>query len=280
MRVAVTGASGFVGRHVIQALRMRDVEVVAVSRSAPVDQAELPAVEVVSLDIADCGTDSFRRMGQPDVLIHLAWDGLPNYKSSTHLDMQLPMQLRFLQSCVASGLQHLVVSGTCLEYGMQSGALREDMATSPSTTYGMAKDLLRRQLQDALSVNSGELTWLRLFYLYGSGQGASSLHAQLRAAVARGDPVFDLSPGDQIRDFLAVEEAARIIAELALHPCPTDVVNVCSGQPVSIHDMVRTWLDAWHATIELRFGIHPYPDYEPLSFWGSRTILDGVLGTT
>lgn len=276
MKVAVTGATGFVGRHVLEALRARNTEVVAVSRPRSDGLLAGSDIDIVTMDIAECGTDAFERIGAPDVLVHLAWDGLPNYKSVAHVDMQLPVQRRFLQACIASGLKHLVVSGTCLEYGMQSGELHEDMPNSPSTSYGNAKDMLRRELQDLQSTRPFDLTWLRLFYLYGPGQASSSLYSKLKTAIENGDPTFDMSPGDQVRDFLPIQEAARHMVDLALRPRNNGVVNICSGNPVAIADLVRGWLNNWNASIELATGILPYPDYEPFAFWGSRAKLDGL----
>lgn len=279
MRIAVTGANGFVGRHVVHALKSMNADVVSVVRPGTENPQHLSGTEIVKLDMADSG-GAFERMGRPDALLHLAWGGLPNYLSSNHVKVELPIQRRFLKACVDSGLRRMVVTGTCLEYGMLSGELREDMANNPTTAYGMAKDQLRRDLQGAASARGTELIWLRLFYLYGPGQAPSSLYSQLAAAVARGDAVFDMSPGDQVRDFLAIEDAALVITRLTAQDNGTGIINVCSGQPTTIHDIVHEWVNTWNATISIRLGTYPYPDYEPFAFWGSRTKLNNLLGPT
>ena len=276
MKVAVTGASGFVGRHVMRALRMTGAEIVAVSRTSSM-HIDHSGIEVVPMDMAQCGSDPFSRMGRPDTLIHLAWEGLPNYQADRHLDTELPIQKAFLEACIRSGLKHLVVTGTCLEYGMQTGALHEDVPAHPITTYGKAKDSLRRELERLQEQQEFGLTWLRMFYLYGQGQAATSLFSQLRKAVATHARTFAMSPGDQIRDFMQVEEAANCIAYLALHGIDGGIVNLCSGKPETVIDMVRRWLQHWNASIELQRGAYAYPDYEPFAFWGTRTKLDELL---
>jgi dTDP-6-deoxy-L-talose 4-dehydrogenase (NAD+) len=274
MRIAVTGASGFVGRHVVQALRGR-AEVVAVSRSAhPIDGAQ-----ALSLDIGDAGADTFARLGHPDVLVHLAWSGLPNYAQPAHVEQELPRQRRFLDACLDGGLRRLVVAGTCLEYGMQSGALDESMPVQPGVAYAIAKDELRRHLEARADREDFALAWLRLFYLFGDGQAPTSLYAQLQAAIARGDARFPMSPGDQQRDFLPIAEAARLIAAIALRGEEAGVVNVCSGEPVRVVDQVRRWCAERGATIELELGRFPYPTYEPFAFWGRRDRLDALTST-
>lgn len=277
MKIAVTGASGFIGRAVLAELSRRNIAVVACSRSGT---GALPgaAQRTVALDLHEAPADAFERLGRPDTVIHLAWSGLPNYRSLHHVDSELPAQYRFLSSLVEAGLQSLVVAGTCFEYGMQSGPLGEDLPTRPENPYGFAKDALRRELEFLKASRPFALTWARLFYLYGEGQAGTSLLPQLRQAVARGEKAFNMSGGEQLRDYLAVEEAARLLVSLAAAGCDAGAVNVCSGRPVSVRRLVEGWIRDNGWTIDLILGHFPYPDYEPMAFWGERLKLDSILG--
>ena len=270
MKVAVTGASGFIGRHVVAALAAAGADTVEVGRS-------VEGAKAVPLDLHDAPADAFAKMGSPDVVIHLAWAGLPNYKSLHHFEDEQPAQYRFLSGLVRSGLKRLVVTGTCFEYGMQSGALSEDMPAAPANPYGFAKDNLRRQLQYLKATQPFEFVGARLFYMYGEGQAANALLPQLQTAVARGDASFNMSGGEQLRDYLPVSEIAQILVALALSDRDCGVVNVCSGKPVSVRALVESWLEKQGATVALNRGHYPYPDYEPMAFWGDRTKLQSIL---
>ncbi len=277
MKVAVTGASGFVGRAVLAALSHRGVDAVgcAYRRTEAISRQGYRAVVV---DVHDAPADAYDRLGRPDVLIHLAWAGLPNYRSLHHIESELPAQYRFLRGLIGAGLRSLVVSGTCLEYGLQSGPLSEEVPTRPESPYGFAKDALRRQLEFLKTAKPFALTWARLFYLHGDGQPSTSLLPQLRAAVAAGESVFKMSGGEQLRDYLPVDEAARILVALALAGCDAGAVNVCSGAPISVRRLVETWIRDNGWTISLNLGHFPYPDFEPIAFWGERRKLDVILG--
>lgn len=277
MRVAVTGAGGFVGRYVLADLARRSMDVVATTRDLTKLAEWQDIIRIVDLNLARPKENDYDKLGRPDVLIHLAWDGLPNYRSLHHFETELPHQYRFLKGLIEAGLPALLVTGTCFEYGMRSGPLAEDMSTNPSNPYGYAKDALRRQLEFLRLTRPFALTWTRLFYMFGDGQASNSLYSQLKSAIARGDQSFNMSGGEQQRDYLPISEMARLIVDLALLRANAGPVNLCSGTPISVRELVERWLvdNSWN--IKLNFGYYPYPDYEPMAFWGTRTYLGSLL---
>lgn len=275
--IAVTGASGFVGRHVLDALSAVDAEIVAHARTSRPEHAVSKRGRWVPFDLAAAPHDTFDRLGRPDIVIHLAWDGLPNYLSSRHVDVELAVQRRFLRGLLASGLKRLVVAGTCFEYGMQSGCLHENLTPLPSNSYGIAKHGLRLELELLNATAPFDLRWLRLFYLYGGGQAPASLYSQFHAAVSRGDKTFDMSKGDQLRDYMKVEDAAAAIVAVALAPRAPRIINICSGQPASVRSLVERWRAEAATDIGLNLGVLPYPTYEPLGFWGDDGRLAALL---
>jgi nucleoside-diphosphate-sugar epimerase len=277
MRVAVTGAKGFIGRHVLSELARHAVEVVAFDKNVLVDEEEPLNPNIVHLDIGKFSPHTYEWMGRPDVLIHLAWGGLPHYRSLHHFEQELPHHYRFLSHLVRDGLPGLVATGTCFEYGMQSGELIESMDTRPDNPYGMAKDVLRRQLEHLREKHPFSFSWARLFYLYGEGQAESSLLPQLKLAVKQGRDTFNMSGGEQLRDYLPVSDIAANLVRLAINKADIGVVNICSGKPISIRRLVESWIEDNGWSIGLNLGHYPYPDYEPFAFWGNRGKLDDFI---
>jgi hypothetical protein len=188
--VAVTGASGFVGRHVLAALAERGAAVIDTSRTGSAPAGVSARARWMRLDVHDPDATTLEVLRQADAVIHLAWGGLPNYHSPHHVESELPAQREFLTDLMKSGT-HVVVAGTCLEYGMQAGELTERMPSAPVVEYAIAKDRLRRSLDEA------PFTWARLFYMYGAGQSPNALWSQLTAAVRAGDEEFGLSGARQ-----------------------------------------------------------------------------------
>jgi dTDP-6-deoxy-L-talose 4-dehydrogenase (NAD+) len=270
MRVAVSGASGFIGRYVLLNLINKGIKPIALTR----DKSKLADfesnIEVIEFDITNHDTEAYQKIGAPDLLIHLAWDGLPNYKSLHHFEVELPKHYQFIKNLVQSGLKKVFVAGTCFEYGMQSGEISPSTEAKPTNPYGYAKDSLKKQLSYLKNEIDFELVWGRLFYMYGEGQSKNSLFSQLKMAIEQGDKIFNMSGGEQVRDYLHVSEVAEKISTVSLQKNENICVNICSGKPVILKDLVNNWLIQYNSDIQLNLGFYPYPDYEPMQFWGTN----------
>jgi len=286
-RILVTGATGFIGRYVIDRLLAEGHTVIATS--AHEDRARhapwIDKVTYIPFDLADVNAsaeggpavDLYRFFGEPDRLIHLAWEGLPNYKSAFHLEINYPRHFAFLNNMVRHGLDDLTVTGTCLEYGLQEGCLSETLPARPGNPYALAKDRLRESLELLCLEKPFVLKWARLFYMYGKGQASGSLIAQLDKALANGETVFNMSGGEQVRDYLPVERLAEYLVRIALQDKVSGIINCCSGTEITVRQLVHDYLKARGKDITLNYGYYPYPDYEPMRFWGDNSRLKTIL---
>lgn len=280
MKVLVTGATGFIGKHVINSLLKYGVEIIATSNIPKESYKNLfwgDQVKYIECDLTKREINYFDFFDKPDVLIHLAWGNLPNYGSKYHLEVNLLSNLHLINSLVNSGLPKINIIGTCLEYGMQNGCLNEGMDTYPENPYALAKDILRRYIEELAKHSDFQFNWIRLFYIYGEGQNKNSLFGQLENAVKNKESVFNMSGGEQLRDYLPVEIVADYITRISLNEQYQKIINCCSGSPISVRKLVEKYLITKNINMKLNFGYYPYPDYEPMAFWGDNTKLKHLL---
>ena len=276
MRVWVTGASGFIGYHLIHLLHKAGCEVTAqVSmRTGPSRLRDLgDAVTVARGDLGDrawLGAE-FGRF-QPEAIIHLAWHTEPGTFAEARKNVDaLTSSLGLLEEAIHAGCQSVVMTGSQAEYQPQSTKVREDSPTSPETLYARTK-LALYMVAERLAANAGvRLAWARPFFIYGPAEDERRLVPGLVKALRRGE-VYPLTPGGQVRDYLHVSDVASALWTLAQRNAK-GVYNVCSADPVTIRHVAEMVGNLMGRPELVRFGALEYRPWEPMFIVGDNTKL-------
>lgn len=279
MRILVTGVTGFVGNHVINELLKYDYNIIATSIDNPKEARKFQwysKVNYIECDLNKKGKDFYSYFEKPDIMIHLSWENLPNYSKLFHFEKNLFSNYYFIKNMIENGLRSVSVAGTCFEYGMQSGCLSEELPTNPVSAYGIAKDTLRKFLEKLEEEMKFTFHWIRIFYMYGEGQNPNSLHEQLKRAIKNKDDVFNMSGGEQVRDYLPVEEVAKYIVKISVQNHITGIINCCSNEPKSVREVVEEKIKEEKSNIKLNLGYYPYSQIEPMEFWGNNEKLKKI----
>lgn len=273
MKILITGASGGFGQLVINDLLKSGFNIIATSRDS--EKAKMldfyDKVEYIPYDILNSNSDInlFEFFKKPDVLIHLAWNDLSNYRSELHETLILDSHKVFINNLISNGLKNINVTGTCYEYGLQEGELFEYLDSKPTLPYPIAKNKLRLYIEDLQKIVHFNLKWIRIFYVFGETVGRKNLYTSLNEAIRNREKIFDMSGGEQIRDFLSPQEISKLIVEISIQTDITGIINCCSGVPVKLKNYVQEYLQKNNSSIKLNFGIYPYANYEPMTCWGS-----------
>ena len=282
MKILVTGATGFIGNHLINSL-LKEQKYQIIATSSNIENAKkfdwFSKVTYIEYDLNKSITeDLFDFFQKPNKLIHLAWDKLSDVTNLAHTKEILPNHSRFIKNIVSGGLKEIVVAGTCLEYGLIEGCLHEDSKINPSSPYGIAKKRLREFIVELKELYNIRYKWIRLFYIYGEGQSKTSLTYLLDQAIKNNEKQFNMSGGEQLRDYLDIDDVVKYISLITNQNIYFDkVINCCSGVPISVKDLVKQLLKDKGYSIKLNLGYYPYRDFEPMSFWGDKTCLKKLL---
>ena len=271
--VLLTGAAGFVGRQVLRVLGERGCRVRPVVRAGKQETlARDAAIEtiVASRDIfAESAAWWARTCSGADTVIHAAWYAEPGqYLQSPKNQQCLSGTLRLAEGAVQAKVRRFVGIGTCFEYDLNAGQLSVETPLRPSTPYAQAKVDAFNALSAALPRQGVAFAWCRLFYLYGEGEDSRRLVSYVRGRLQAGEPA-ELSSGSQVRDFLDVREAARMIVDVALGS-QEGPVNICSGKAVTVRELAERIADEFGRRDLLRFGARPDNPVDPPCVVGVR----------
>jgi nucleoside-diphosphate-sugar epimerase len=265
-RLLVTGAAGFIGRHVLAHLADRDFEVVAVHHKQAIDAMyHRPGWQWQATDLLDpAAVDSLMAAVQPTHLLHLAWcPTLPGrfWTAASNLDW-VQASLQLVRAFVSRGGQRLVMAGSCAEYDWRFGYCSESITPlSPTSLYGVCKAALYQIVNDYCLQQGVSAAWGRIFYLYGPHEYPQRLVASVARSLLKGE-VAACTHGNQIRDFLHVEDVAGALLAL-LEQETTGAVNIASGQPITIRELVSTIARQLGRTDLLQLGAVPVAANEP-----------------
>lgn len=259
-RVLVTGASGFIGRHTLPALALRGFEVHAVSsqpRPSPAGGARWHRSDLLR------GADVRQLMDgvQPTHLLHLAWFAVPGQFWTSPENLRwVQTSLELLSVFESVGGRRLVVAGSCAEYEWSDVDCDEhDTPLRPATLYGTCKHALHLVMEKFADrrLSTG---WGRVFHLYGPHEHPDRLVPSVICSLLDGRPAL-CTPGTQVRDFLHVADVAGAFVALLDSPVG-GAVNIASGTPVSIANLVSTIGRQMGAASLVRLGARPLPAHE------------------
>ncbi|MGZ8158602.1 MAG: NAD-dependent epimerase/dehydratase family protein [Methylobacter sp.] len=271
--VLLTGATGFVGRHVLQALGECGMKVRVVLREGTQNRlASLEAIEtVVTTQDLFAENDAWwaDTCQGVDTVIHAAWYAEPGkyLQSAKNLDC-LTGTLHLAKGAARSNVRRFIGIGTCFEYDLAGGMLSVETPLRPLTPYAGAKAAAFMALSQWLPLQGVEFAWCRLFYLHGDGEDARRLVPYLRTKLKSGEPA-ELTSGNQIRDFLDVGEAGRMIVKTALS-AEQGPVNICSGIPITVRQLAEQIADEYGCRDLLKFGVRPDNIVDPPCVVGVR----------
>jgi nucleoside-diphosphate-sugar epimerase len=277
MKIFLTGGTGFIGSHFLNQALAAGHQVRCLRRSSQskprIKLREEPEWLGLPLDKIEP-----RHLEGADVVVHLAASGMPPQASSWEGCMKTNFcdQNQLLNASNEAGISNIIIAGSYSEYG--TSALRYDLIPcdaplEPVGCYATSKACACVAAVSYCREKHIRLSYLRIFSAFGDGQFEKNFWPSMRKAAFAGED-FPLTLGEQIRDFIPVEDvAARFLAE-ATHlstldpelPTHIRIANVGTGRPQSLRQFAEYWWNHWKAKGQLVFGAVPYRKDEVMRY--------------
>jgi nucleoside-diphosphate-sugar epimerase len=234
VRIILTGATGFIGSKLLYVLRHQRHELLILTRQPnPVsyDKNE----RYIQYKIGDDFPSEILDFS-PDILIHLAWEGIPDF-SPKMCQKNVHDHIKFIKNLKRkSTLKKIIVSGSCVEYGSKTGICYEVERNSPNSYFSWSKQTLHDFFKLFCDENHIKLIWFRLFYVYGPGQREGSLIPTLLKAFQNGQ-YPELRNPVMANDYIHVNDVIDAFVEGIENQEVEGIYNLGSGKLTAVYQI-------------------------------------------
>jgi len=272
MRILVTGANGYLGSGIVEAILNSGNEVIATDFEVDHidDRAEKKACNLFEVE------NPYEYFGKPDALLHLAWrDGFVHY-SNAHID-DLPSHFTFIKKMVKTGCKHIAGMGSMHEIGFFEGSINENTPCHPTTPYGIGKNALRDLTAMVCKQNNCVFQWMRGYYIVGNSKFGSSIFSKITAAVEEGKKEFPFTLGQNQYDFIDYPNFCVQVATVVTQSQEQGIINICSGRPEKLADRVERFIKENNYDIKLQYGMFPDRPYDSRAIWGDSSKIEKIM---
>jgi nucleoside-diphosphate-sugar epimerase len=240
MKLLVTGATGFIGHYLVKKLIEQGHTILAISRSEALASTNEYSGKLQylksSLKLENNAIERIKEF-EPDVLIHLAWEKIPDFSFETSFENLQNHIAFFRQLFSIASLKKFLVTGSCWEYNKKMGICKESDICVPGNYFTWAKNSLRDFLQFECLNKNINFIWTRVFYVYGSQQRKGSLIPTVIDNIQNGlVPV--LKTPTNANDFIHVEDVAEGLMIFVVKDIPSGIYNLGSGKSIPVIDIV------------------------------------------
>jgi nucleoside-diphosphate-sugar epimerase len=237
LRVLITGSSGFIGLPLSEKLSELGCEVLALCRSLP--KKSHHSISWLKADLSSPNTFKAEiRSFRPEVLIHLAWQDIPDFSFKKSL-LNLNQSLDFL-SFIAEieSCKKILISGSCWEYTKTQGECIDTDESMSKDYFTLAKNSLRLWVEMISKEKSISFAWFRLFYVYGPGQRQNSLIPSILNNLKDGR-LPNIKTPHNANDYIFIDDVVDAFSIATNNQFESGIYNLGAGKSTTALEVCR-----------------------------------------
>lgn len=258
MKIFLTGSSGFIGNHLVKALSKNGHELTCLTRKKSL--AELGEKYIHGDLTGNYDAD----LSGIDIFAHFAAAGVaPELQNDWDLCMEVNVNqsLKLVRSAIAQGIENFLICGSCFEYGKAAEKYENvpvDSDLQPTAAYHSSKAAFTMLMSGLTSQYGLKTIVIRPFHIFGKGENVSRFWPSIVKAAESGAD-FEMTDGEQIRDFTNVEHAVKVVCELLpdfskMERGEMKIQNIGTGAPISLRAFAESIWENSNATGRLMIG--------------------------
>jgi len=265
MKIFITGASGFVGSHLLQELLDRNKDEVAIlSRNPKASHrlnliSDLSKVTIIQGSLDDSRSYEDRlQLFSPDIIVNLAWDGVNSSDRNANSQWNNVTNLLDLMSVGSEcGAKKFVGFGSQGEYGNLNKKVNESEHEKPTTLYGISKLSACRLGCIAASRMNMQFVWIRLFDPYGPKDNSSWFLPYIINELVKGRSP-KITKAEQLWDYIYIDDVINAIVKIVDKDSIHGIFNLGSGSPIELKQIINKVKNLVGTNADVQFGAVPY----------------------
>lgn len=225
MRIILTGATGFIGTNLLKKLSSKsNYKILCISRSN-LHKKNSKNIFFVKSDLSDLKKNSkFISKFCPQILIHLAWDNIPNFNSQNSKNNEKNSKKLIDFVCKNTNINHILVSGSCFEIQPPNNSYKY---------FVKAKKNILKFLKKNSKIYKVNFSWLRIFYVYGSNQRKGSIIPHLLSCVKE-KRLANINEPNKRHDFVHIDDVCDSILYTIKNARKSNILEIGTGKVSSI----------------------------------------------
>ena len=268
--VVVTGATSFIGVHLIQELRLKSVEIYAVIRPGSKKRnrlTEFPDLNIISCDLSDVNQMVEHLPAKVDLFYHLAWEGArkPYRDNEAIQQVNYKAAIQAYRGAKEKGCKKFIGVGSQAEYGKTQGIITENYPKNPTAQYGNYKLKAYSQIRNMGIADGITVIWPRLFSAYGQYDYPGTLIMSAIEKMKHNQPL-DLTECVQNWNYLYVKDIGQMLCQMGFADCESGAYNLASCDNRTLKEYVKELKQILKSSSELNFGAVMYGAEGMISF--------------